>query len=97
MARVAGQVDETKTQAIPVTDDRMATMLAGMQERFAGSIDPAGAAMQAVYGMLQRQATTLAFGDAFALLAIACAFAGFVTLLARPVKPGAAGPAMDAH
>lgn len=85
------------TQAIPVTDDRMATMLAGMQERFAGSIDPAGAAMQAVYGMLQRQATTLAFGDAFALLAIACAFAGFVTLLARPVKPGAAGPAMDAH
>lgn len=85
------------TQAIPVTDDRMATMLAGMQERFAGSIDPAGAAMQAVYGMLQRQATTLAFGDAFALLAIACAFAAFVTLLSRPVKPGAAGPAMDAH
>jgi DHA2 family multidrug resistance protein len=68
-----------------------------MQERFSGSLDPAGAAMKAVYGLLQRQATTLAFGDAFAMLAIGCALAGFVTLLARPAKPAPGAPAMDAH
>ena len=49
--------------------------------------------MKAFYGMLQKQATTLAFGDAFALLAIACACAAFVTLLSKPGKPDpAAGP-----
>lgn len=81
------------TQAIPQTDVRMQEMIAGLTERFANSIDPQGSAMNAVWGMLQRQATTLAFGDAFALLAIACAFAAFVTLLSKPVKPGAAGAA----
>ena len=83
------------TEAIPNTDQGMLGMLAGMQERFAGSLDPAGAAMKAVYGMLQRQATTLAFGDAFAMLAVACAFAAFVTLLSKPVK--AAAPPADVH
>ena len=42
---------------------------------------PPASAMKALYGMLQKQATTLAFGDAFALLAVACACAAFVTLL----------------
>ena len=53
--------------------------------------------MKAVYGMLYRQATTLAFGDAFAMLAIACAFAAFVTLLSRPVKTPAGAPPLEAH
>lgn len=81
------------TDRIDQTNSNMAGLLAGMAERFSGSIDPEGAAMKAISGMLQRQATTLAFGDAFAVLAIACAFAAFVTLLSRPVKaaPGA-GP-----
>jgi len=83
------------TQAIPNTDQGMQGMLAGMQERFAGSLDPAGAAMKAIYGLLQRQATTLAFGDAFAMLAVACAFAAFVTLLSKPVR--AAPPPADVH
>jgi DHA2 family multidrug resistance protein len=74
------------TDRIDQTNGRMAELLAGMTERFSGSIDPQGAAMQALAGMLRRQATTLAFGDAFAVLAVACAFAGFVTLLSRPVK-----------
>ena len=81
------------------TDAGMQDMLAGMTERMspARSI-PTGAAMKAIYGMLQRQATTLAFGDAFAMLAIGCAFAAFVTLLSRPVKPGTgAPPPADAH
>jgi DHA2 family multidrug resistance protein len=85
------------TQNISVTHAGMQGMLAGMQERFAGSIDPAGAAMKALSGMLQRQATTLAFGDAFAMLAVGCAFAAFVTLLSRPVKAPPGAPPMDAH
>ncbi|MDZ4362256.1 DHA2 family efflux MFS transporter permease subunit [Brevundimonas sp.] len=85
------------TQGIQQTHLGMQAMLAGMQERFAGSIDPAGAAMKAVYGMLQRQATTLAFGDAFALLAVACAIAAIMTLFARPSPVPAGPPLGDAH
>ena len=47
--------------------------------------------------MLTLQATTLAFGDAFAMLAIGCAFAAFVTLMARPVKAGPNSPPVEAH
>lgn len=86
------------TQAIPQTDARMQEMLTGMASMMSGSIDPDGAAMKAFYGILQRQATTLAFGDAFAMLALGCAGCAFLTLLARPVKPGTgAAPPPDAH
>lgn len=84
------------TSRISQSDQAVREMMAGMSGFFADSIDPDGAAMKAMYGMLQKQATTLAFGDAFAMLAIACAFAAFVTLLARPVRQGAPPP-MDAH
>ena len=48
--------------------------------------------------MLTRQATTLAFGDAFTLLAIGCACAAFVTLLSQPVNPGTGTPPpVDVH
>lgn len=87
------------TSRIDATNGGMQQMLAGMTRRFAGSIDPEGAAMKAVWGLLQRQATTMAFGDAFALLAIACVFAAFVTLFSRPVKmtPAGAAAAAEAH
>ncbi|MET4684139.1 DHA2 family efflux MFS transporter permease subunit [Brevundimonas faecalis] len=86
------------TSAIDQTDAAVKGMIAGMAQRFSGSIDPHASAMKAVYGMLQRQATTLAFGDAFALLAIACACAAFVTLMASPAKPGATAPgASEVH
>jgi len=84
------------TSAIPVSDTQMQDMLTGMAARMSGSIDPDGAAMKTVYGMLNRQATTLAFGDAFAMLAIGCAFAACVTLFAQPVKPGST-PVTDVH
>ncbi|MGO4409231.1 MULTISPECIES: DHA2 family efflux MFS transporter permease subunit [unclassified Brevundimonas] len=74
------------TSAIDQSNVAVRTMMAGLAERFAGSIDPHASAMKAIYGMLQKQATTLAFGDAFALLGVACACAAFVTLLSRPVK-----------
>ena len=84
------------TSNIRQGDTAMEGMIAGMTQFFSDSIDPHGAALKAVWGILYRQATTMAFGDAFALLAVACAFAGFVTLLARPVKPGS-GPNVEAH
>lgn len=85
------------TERISVSDGAMQAMLAGLQDRFADSADPAGAAMKVVFGMLQRQATTLAFGDAFAMLAVGCAMAAFVTLLSRPVPPQTGGNMVEAH
>ena len=57
----------------------------------------AASALKAIYGILQRQATTMAFGDAFALLGILCVGAAFVTLAAQPVKAQAGAPPSDAH
>jgi DHA2 family multidrug resistance protein len=85
------------TSRISINDTGMQAMLAGISARMTGSIDPDGAAMKAVYGMLNRQATTLAFGDAFTILAIGCAIGACITLLAQPVKPGSVAPATDAH
>lgn len=85
------------TSAIGQGDQAMRNMMAGMAQRFADSIDPAASAMKAIYGMLQKQATTMAFGDAFALLAILCAGAAFVTLAAQPVKAQVGAPPSDVH
>ncbi len=85
------------TSSIDQSSQGMRQMMAGMTQRFAESIDPAGAAMKALYGILTRQATTLAFGDAFALLGIMCAGAAFITLLSRPVRAPAGAPPSDAH
>lgn len=85
------------TSAIDQTHQGMRDMMAGMAVRFAGSIDPQASAMKAIYGLLQKQATTLAFGDAFALLAIGCACAGFLTLLSKPAKPNPSAVPSDAH
>jgi DHA2 family multidrug resistance protein len=86
------------TSRISVTSTGMQNMMSGIAARMSGSIDPDGAATKAIYGMLTRQATTLAFGDAFTLLAIGCACAAFVTLLSQPVKPGTGTPPpVDVH
>ena len=85
------------TSSVDQSSQGMRDMMAGMTQRFSDSIDPAGAAMKAIYGLLQKQATTLAFGDAFALLAIGCAIAAFVTLLAKPVRAPADAAPSDAH
>ena len=85
------------TSAIDQTHQGVRDMMTGMAVRFAGSIDPQASAMKAIYGLLQKQATTLAFGDAFALLAIGCACAGFLTLLSKPAKPNPSAAPSDAH
>jgi len=68
-----------------------------MAQRFAGSIDPDASATKAIYGMLYKQASTLAFGDGFALIAIGCALAAVAALFARPSKTPAGAPPTDAH
>ncbi|ATC33649.1 MFS transporter [Caulobacter vibrioides] len=75
-----------------------AGMMAGLTERMMqlGVADPAGAARKAVSGMMQQQATVMAFGDSFTLLAIGCFVAAAVSLLATPVK-NAPPPPSDAH
>ena len=85
------------TSRISQSDTQMQGLLAGMTQRFSDSVDPHASALKAVWGMLQKQATTLAFGDAFALLALACAVAAFVTLFARPVKGPPGTPPVEAH
>lgn len=85
------------TSAIGQGDQAVRQMMAGMAQRFSGTIDPAASAMKAIYGLLQKQATTMAFGDAFALLGILCAGAAFVTLMAQPVRVQAGAPPSDAH
>jgi DHA2 family multidrug resistance protein len=73
-------------------------MMAGLAERMTmlGVSNPDGAARKAFSGMLQQEATVLAFGDSFTLLAFFCFGAAFVALLASPVK-NAPPPPSDAH
>jgi len=89
MAELTSRVDQTHVQ--------MRQMIETMTARFSSSIDPHASALKAVYGMFQKQATTQAFGDAFALLAVACAFAAFVTLFARPAKADGSAPSAEIH
>lgn len=64
--------------------DMIAGLTARMQEL--GAADPDGAAAKAFQGMIAQQATVLAFGDGFLLLALAAAFAAFAALFAKPAK-----------
>ncbi len=61
--------------------DRFTTMMTE-----SGAADPAAGARAYVAGMIRRQAEVLAFGDAFAVLAIACALAVGLALFVRPIR-----------
>lgn len=63
-------------------------MLAGLAMRMQqmGATDPEGAAYKAFHFMIQRQASVLAFGDAFALLSLGGIAAAFLALLSAPKK-----------
>jgi DHA2 family multidrug resistance protein len=79
-------------------DARIAGMMQGLAARMAqlGVTDPDGAARKAIGGMLSQQATVLAFGDSFTLLAYGCFAAAVVSLLAKPAR-NAPPPPSDAH
>lgn len=70
-------------------------MLAGLTARFAqlGVADPGGAAHKAMHYMIGQKAQILAFGDAFAFLAVCAAAAAGLALLAKPGKTPPGGRA----
>lgn len=62
-----------------------------------GASDPDGMAMKAMGGFLHKQATVLAFGDAFAALALSSWFAAAIALFARPPKGAPAAQGAGGH
>lgn len=85
-----------------VSDPNGESMLLGLVQRMTemGVVDPEGAARKAMTFMMEKQAMTIAFGEAFALLAAVTFVTGFVALIStQPPKnahPGAARQA-EAH
>lgn len=94
----------TRTRMVEMTarmnaaDPQSQQMLAGLVQRMQemGVADPEGAARKAMTFMIEKQAMTIEFGRAFAVLAIVALLAGFVALLSQPVRVGQAQPA-EAH
>jgi DHA2 family multidrug resistance protein len=84
-------------QGVSVANQGAQDMLSGLVARMqeAGVADPEGAARKAFFGLMQKQAASLAFGDGFSMMALGAAFAAMISLLAKPGK-GRAAPA-DAH
>lgn len=84
---------------VPLSSVEGQSMIAGLTARFAqmGVIDPAGAARKAFSFMLNREASILAFGDGFQLLAMAAFVAGALAIFTAPAKaPPAGSPQQDA-
>lgn len=73
-------------------------MIAGLTQMMAerGVADPTGAARKAFAHFLNQQASILAFGDGFTVLAIAGAVAAALALLAKPVKTPPSQAALEA-
>ncbi|OZA79241.1 MAG: MFS transporter, partial [Caulobacter sp. 39-67-4] len=86
------------TSKLSHTSGEAQAMIAGLTARMTqmGVADPEGASLKAMSQMIERNATVLAFGDSFTLLAIGCFGAAFVSLLARPAAVSAPPPS-DAH
>jgi DHA2 family multidrug resistance protein len=79
--------------AMDVANARSQSLLAGLTERMTalGVADPEGAARKAVWGMLNREALTLTFGEAFAMVAVACFVAAIAAQFSRPRFPAQFG------
>ena len=71
-----------------------AGLMEGLTQMMAagGMADPEAGARKAFSSMLYRQASTLSFGDAFAVLAMGCWAAMALAFFARPGKIGGAQP-----
>jgi DHA2 family multidrug resistance protein len=89
---------ETLSAQMSASDVQGRSMLEGLTARMEsmGVDNPDIAALAFLQRLLQREATTLAFADAFALLAIACLIAAAVSLVSKPSRV-ALGPPGDAH
>ena len=80
-------------------DPQSQAMLSGLVQRMTdmGVADPAGAARKAMAFMVEKQAMTIAFGEAFGLLAVLTVAVGFVSLLTRRPPPQGRTVEMEAH
>jgi len=83
-------------------DPNAQAMMSGLVQRMTemGVVDPEGAARKAMSFMVEKQAMTVAFGDAFALLAVITLITGFLALMVKPPPRGVAAPsaaAAEAH
>jgi DHA2 family multidrug resistance protein len=88
------------TSRVSIASTQAQGMLAGLSLRMAGLgvPDPQGAARKAFDFMIAQDATVLAFGDGFAMLAVGCVAAACVSLLAKPGAIAMMPPPMkDAH
>ncbi len=82
------------------SDPQSASMLSGLVARMQemGVADPDGAARKAMSFIVEKQAMTLAFGEAFALLAILTLIIGAVALFVeRPAKSAQLAQPMESH
>jgi DHA2 family multidrug resistance protein len=61
-----------------------------------GVVDPEGAARKALTFMMEKQAMTIAFGEAFALLAVVTFVTGFVALISQTPAQTAMSPVAKA-
>jgi DHA2 family multidrug resistance protein len=66
-----------------------------MAERMSqmGLADPASASRKVLKMVITRDASTLAYGDAFTVLAVVCFLAGFAALFIKPAPSVFAAPA----
>ncbi len=87
------------SSGVSIASAQSQAMVGGLTQRMAqlGVADPAGAAHKAFNGLLVKNATVLAFGDAFTLLALGCLIAAAASLFATPPKAAAAPPPSDSH
>ncbi len=81
---------EALASRISIANAHSQQMLQGFSQMLGGLqvMDPAAAGRKAFSQYLHMKASTLAFGDAFFWLAVGCAAAGVIGLLAKPVKTG---------
>ena len=87
------------SSGVSIASAQSQAMVGGLTQRMAqlGVADPAGAAHKAFNGLLVKNATVLAFGDAFTLLALGCLIAAAASLFATPPTAAAAPPPSDSH
>jgi len=81
---LASAANMANANTTALMDDMTQMMTAG------GVPDPETTARKAISGLMRREAATLSFGDAFAVLAMGCWIAAGLALFARPVKWDAA-------
>jgi DHA2 family multidrug resistance protein len=81
------------SQADPQAQAMLNNLIQRMTEM--GVADPEGAARKAFWFMVERQALTIEFGRAFAVLAVLTIVTGLIGLLAQPIRP--ANSPMEAH